>query len=126
MDCPKCGATCDRESADVGVGVIYGPWGCPDCQWSEDPKYDLSSGQGRTTEQGGLRDQYGGVTPAGGWSCGHPYEEVTLTKDDTMWEGYDARCSACGHEWYVTAEEYRQMHPPTPRKPEAVKDDIIF
>ncbi len=33
--CPKCGADCWRESADVGVGIIYGPWGCPECCWSE-------------------------------------------------------------------------------------------
>lgn len=27
-NCPHCGAACDRESVDVGVGVIRGPWGC--------------------------------------------------------------------------------------------------
>jgi len=43
MQCPKCGEDCDRDSADVGVGVIYGPWGCM-CGWSEDPHYDASAG----------------------------------------------------------------------------------
>ena len=41
--CPRCGEPCDRESVDVGVGIIYGPYGCG-CGWSEDPQYDRSSG----------------------------------------------------------------------------------
>lgn len=28
----------------MGVGVIYGPWGCG-CGWSEAPEYDRSSGR---------------------------------------------------------------------------------
>lgn len=43
MTCPKCGEECCRDSADVGVGVIYGPWGCI-CGWSSDPHYDASNG----------------------------------------------------------------------------------
>lgn len=35
--CPKCGGQTDQESVDVGVGVIYGPLGCIECGWSEDP-----------------------------------------------------------------------------------------
>lgn len=57
--CPKCGEECWRESADVGVGVIYGPYGCTACGWSEDPRYDCSEGP---------REENGGwVTPQGGW-----------------------------------------------------------
>ena len=41
--CPKCGEECSRDSVDVGVGVIYGPWGCI-CGWSSDPHYDASNG----------------------------------------------------------------------------------
>jgi hypothetical protein len=45
MLCPKCGnPDTYRESADVGVGVIYGPYGCPECGWSEWPQYDRSEG----------------------------------------------------------------------------------
>lgn len=34
--CPECGSEhCSRDEADVGVGVIYGPWRCGDCGWSE-------------------------------------------------------------------------------------------
>lgn len=33
--CPECGESCDRGEVDVGVGVIYGPWGCYSCGWSE-------------------------------------------------------------------------------------------
>lgn len=62
MICPKCGRECDRDSADVGVGVIYGPWGCY-CGWSESAEYDVSDGA-KYTERGGRIDQWGGVTPA--------------------------------------------------------------
>jgi len=59
--CPKCLADCERESVDVGVGIINGPYGCPDCGWSEDPKYDLSEGQSPIRD-GGRFDQFGGWT----------------------------------------------------------------
>ena len=42
--CEKCGEDCCRDEVDVGVGVIHGPWGCPCCGWSEDSRYDSSSG----------------------------------------------------------------------------------
>lgn len=42
--CPHCTTDCLRESVDVGIGVIYGPWGCPNCGWSEDDKYDSRTG----------------------------------------------------------------------------------
>lgn len=35
MICPCCGAPCQRDEVDVGVGTITGPWGCPDCGWVE-------------------------------------------------------------------------------------------
>lgn len=59
--CPNCGEGCWRDSADVGVGVIFGPWGCP-CGWSEDPRYNVLSGP-KFTELGGRIDQYGCITP---------------------------------------------------------------
>lgn len=59
--CPACGGGCCRESADVGIGIIYGPWGCP-CGWSEDERYNLLAGP-KLTERGGMIDQYGGITP---------------------------------------------------------------
>lgn len=33
--CPNCKGRCWRESVDVGVGIIYGPWNCS-CGWTED------------------------------------------------------------------------------------------
>ena len=39
MLCEKCGVECERDEVDVGVGIIYGPWGCP-CGWSEDSRYN--------------------------------------------------------------------------------------
>ncbi len=44
QECPHCGEECDRESVDVGIGVMRGPWGCGNCGWSEDPAYDSRVG----------------------------------------------------------------------------------
>ena len=63
MNCPKCGGHCDRDSVDVGVGVIHGPWGCEECRWSEDSEYDLSDGRSSFDEKGGMIDQYGSYYP---------------------------------------------------------------
>jgi hypothetical protein len=60
--CPKCGTEgLYRDEVDVGIGVMYGPWGCP-CGWSSDPDYDVSEGP-KTTEQGWIVDQWGGLNP---------------------------------------------------------------
>jgi hypothetical protein len=53
--CPKCNEECYREEADIGVGVIHGPWGCPNCRWSEDPNYDQTN-----PDHEPHTDQYGG------------------------------------------------------------------
>lgn len=64
--CEKCGETeLWRDSVDVGVGTIYGPWGCPRCGWSEDDEYDLSEGRSPVDEKGGAIDQFGGYHPPG-------------------------------------------------------------
>lgn len=64
MDCPKCGEQCGRESVDNGVAIIHGPWGCYNCRWSEDERYDLSNGKSPIDEEyGGVIDQFGGYTP---------------------------------------------------------------
>jgi hypothetical protein len=35
-ECPKCGSdNCYRDAVDVGIGIMYGPYGCSDCGWSE-------------------------------------------------------------------------------------------
>lgn len=64
--CPKCG--CEeiyRDEVDIGVGRIAGPYGCPQCGWSQDEEYDLSDGRSPIDENGGAIDQYGGYHPAG-------------------------------------------------------------
>ena len=61
MECPNCKGECYRGEVDVGVGIIFGPWGCP-CGWSEEDAYNLLDGP-KYTEAGGVIDQYGGVTP---------------------------------------------------------------
>jgi len=61
MTCPKCGNTdLWRDSADVGIGTMYGPYGCP-CGWSEWETYDLTDGP--KTQDGYRVDQWGGLTP---------------------------------------------------------------
>jgi hypothetical protein len=58
QECPNCHEGAYRESVDVGVGIIYGPWGCP-CGWSEDDKYNQLL-NGPTHSEGGYRtDQFG-------------------------------------------------------------------
>lgn len=66
MNCPKCGNECYRESCDVEVGIIYGPWGCPSCAWSESPEYDRSDGKISTEQIANPTyyvDQWGVMTP---------------------------------------------------------------
>jgi hypothetical protein len=60
-----CGDECFRDSVDVGVGWVHGPYGCPGCGWSEDSEYDLSEGKDPVDERGGAIDQYGGYHPPG-------------------------------------------------------------
>lgn len=59
MKCPKCSTQCDHDEIDVGIGTIFGPWGCSGCYWSEDERYDLSEGQSNQ-RNGGTIDQKGG------------------------------------------------------------------
>jgi hypothetical protein len=33
--CPRCGEEMGRDEADIGIGIIYGPWGCGACGYSE-------------------------------------------------------------------------------------------
>lgn len=65
MNCPKCSEECHRDSVNIGVGVISGPWGCPGCGWSEYPEYDLSEGRNPVDDKGGAIDQWGGYHPPG-------------------------------------------------------------
>lgn len=63
MNCQKCGTVCERDSVDIGVGVMHGPYGCPNCRWSEAEEFDLSDGRDAHDEHGGTIDQYGGYYP---------------------------------------------------------------
>ena len=54
-----------RESVDVGVGTIYGPFGCEECGWSEHEEYDLSTKGTALREDGTAIDQWGNVYPHG-------------------------------------------------------------
>lgn len=61
--CPKCGnPECDRDSVHNGLAMLYGPWGCHECGWSEDSDYDISEGP-KVTSDGYTIDQFGGATP---------------------------------------------------------------
>lgn len=61
--CPRCGEEAWRDSVDVGVGVIHGPYGCA-CGWSESEAYDLEFGGGLQSN-GSYIDMQGGLLPAG-------------------------------------------------------------
>jgi predicted RNA-binding Zn-ribbon protein involved in translation (DUF1610 family) len=63
--CPKCGDELWRESCDVGVGVVYGPWGCSGCGYSESEEYDLSGDRNPVDEKGGALNQFGVYYPSG-------------------------------------------------------------
>lgn len=85
MACPNCGADCWREDADVGVGIIYGPWGCPDCGWSESELYSYPQRQGF--------DQWGGY---------HPNQDPDRVgwrqHMDDMWSRYQVKFEPCEKE----------------------------
>jgi hypothetical protein len=64
-ECPRCGDPVDRDSVDVGVGTIYGPWGCC-CGWSEHPEYDAKYGRGSQYDaKGGFTTTTGVYYPEG-------------------------------------------------------------
>lgn len=48
--CPNCGRGMCREEADIGVGIMYGPWGCL-CGYSEDPRFNRLSGTNTETQE---------------------------------------------------------------------------
>ncbi len=62
MNCPICGDNCMRDEVDIGVGTIYGPFGCQ-CGWSESAEYDRSNGESPAniaeTDSDRVTDQYG-------------------------------------------------------------------
>lgn len=62
MQCPKCGGECYRDEVDIGVGIMYGPWGCLECGWSSSPEYDRSEGM-KYDEEGYLLNQFGHLYP---------------------------------------------------------------
>lgn len=64
--CPKCGGETWQDSADIGVGIIYGPRGCVECGWSEDDEYSMLIEENCQPDmRGGYKDQFGGYHPAG-------------------------------------------------------------
>jgi len=67
MKCPKCKCECIRDSVHVGVGIIYGPWGCG-CGWSSDPEYDSSEGESPKQKEhpDHIVDSCGGLLPKAG------------------------------------------------------------
>lgn len=76
MICPKCKKEVDRQTVDVGVGVISGPYGCFNCGWSEDPHYDCSEEWSKGNEK---REGDGFIDPLGGW-----FRDKKLKKEEII------------------------------------------
>lgn len=82
--CPKCGEECERDEVHVGVGMIYGPWGCPSCCWSEDPRYDSSEGPSpaEIEHPNWIVDSMGGMTRKSKVIEKARHFGIEITKDD--------------------------------------------
>lgn len=64
--CPCCGEQCERDSVHNGVAMLYGPYGCSSCGYSEWPEYDCREEWARgeaKLEDGHALDPRGGLTP---------------------------------------------------------------
>lgn len=92
MNCAKCNEPCDQESVDIGVGIIYGPWGCSWCGWSSDSDYDRSSGSAPADDlrPGWYSDQFGSLhskarlaedIKAAGERFGLDFSDLTIIRD---------------------------------------------
>ena len=64
QNCPHCGEECCRDDVNVGIGIMYGPWGCPNCGWSEYEEHDSREGV-RGAGNDRVFDQYGGSCHVG-------------------------------------------------------------
>jgi hypothetical protein len=60
MNCPKCCASCECDEVDVGAKIIYGPWSCLECGWSEEEYYDSSNGIPKAQKYSNTPHPYGG------------------------------------------------------------------
>lgn len=110
MNCPKCNTPCDRDEVDVGVGVVTGPWGCSNCHWSEDERYDLSDGRSNQRD-GGTIDERGGFTPAP--QCEHKWRDGY----------YGVTCEKCGHQHVYGCEPWAAMVDDGPTYDEEYEDE---
>ena len=99
MNCPECGSECGRDEADVGVGTMYGPYGCA-CGWSESSEYNHNVDQ-RIDSRGGLtldsilsvRSQLAQTIPA----CEKCHNRAAVCRFDGV-----AYCERCAHLGFYT------------------------
>ena len=61
MKCENCNGECQRDEVDVGVDVMHGPYGCPNCGWSEYDEYNQLTGEKRDESGQFAYDQFGGM-----------------------------------------------------------------
>lgn len=96
--CPKCHCPeCWRDSVHNGIAMLYGPWGCPECGWSEDSEFDVSNGP-KITDDGYRLDQFGGATPI-------PKTMKPFKRSDTEKSGGYIWCDMCGYNATLTEEQ---------------------
>ena len=85
MNCPECGTECGRDEVDVGVGTMYGPYGCV-CGWSESPEYSHTT--------------LTGVDSRGGLTLGSIYAALAEMNAHLSGDADDDECEyGCHHRW---------------------------
>lgn len=87
--CPRCGAELVRDEVDIGVGVLFGPAGCPDCHWVEERLCICA-------------DPENCVEKVPGYVCRRERGEVELRPDVVCKHGVamDVHCCNC-HSGYI-------------------------
>jgi hypothetical protein len=119
--CPKCGTNCD--SVDVGVGIMYGPYGCPGCGWSEDSEYDLS--EGKDLPLGLIEHMQAAPAPLDPGEENDPYGLMKADAGDTGKTSVQLRCHRGRGYRTARAVPLHQGHPCAHREERSTCPQIV-